>query len=393
MASSSFIDYVKIYCRSGKGGAGSMHFHRAKYVPKGGPDGGDGGRGGHIILRGNRNLWTLLHLKYQKHLFATDGGHGGPSRSFGKDGEDKIIEVPCGTVVYNGDTGEFLCEIKEHQEEIILFRGGKGGLGNWHFRTATNQAPRYAQPGEPCMEANVILQLKVLADVGLVGFPNAGKSTLLSVVSAAKPEIADYPFTTLTPQLGIVSYRDNQSFCMADIPGIIEGAAEGRGLGLRFLRHIERNAVLLFMVPVITEDIKKEYEILLSELEKYNPQLLTKARILAISKCDIADPEIDLNKFTKELSEDLGISVICFSSANGTGLTELKDMLWEELNKEQNQVIEISHSPIDVKVIERDEEPEEDDEPHTIYLNEVEEEWDLDKYRGIGWDTQDDYEE
>ena len=393
MASSSFIDYVKIYCRSGKGGPGSMHFHRAKYVPKGGPDGGDGGRGGHIILRGNRNLWTLLHLKYQKHIFATDGGKGGASRSYGKDGEDRIIEVPCGTVVYNGDTGEWMCEIKEHQEEIILFRGGKGGLGNWHFRTATNQAPRYAQPGEPCMEANVILQLKVLADVGLVGFPNAGKSTLLSVVSAAKPEIADYPFTTLTPQLGIVSYRDNQSFCMADIPGIIKGAAEGRGLGLRFLRHIERNAVLLFMVPVITEDIKKEYEILLAELEKYNPQLLTKARILAISKCDIADPEIDLNKLTKELSEDLGISVICFSSASGIGLTELKDMLWEELNKEQNQVIEISHSPIDVKVIERDEEPEEEDEPHTIYLNEVEEEWDLDKYRGIGWDTQDNFEE
>ena len=390
MASSSFIDYVKIYCRSGKGGAGSMHFHRAKYVPKGGPDGGDGGRGGHIILRGNRNLWTLLHLKYQKHIFATDGGSGGPSRSFGKDGEDKIIEVPCGTVVYNGDTGEFMCEVKEHQEEIILFRGGKGGLGNWHFRTATNQAPRYAQPGEPCMEANVILQLKVLADVGLVGFPNAGKSTLLSVVSAAKPEIADYPFTTLTPQLGIVSYRDNQSFCMADIPGIIEGAAEGRGLGLRFLRHIERNAVLLFMVPVITEDIKREYEILLAELEKYNPQLLTKARILAISKCDIADPEIDLNKLTRELSEELGISVICFSSASGTGLTELKDMLWEELNKEQNQVIEISHAPIEVKVIERedDDDMDDDDEPQTIYLNEVEEEWDLDKYRGIGWDTQ-----
>jgi GTP-binding protein len=390
MASSSFIDYVKIYCRSGKGGPGSMHFHRAKYVPKGGPDGGDGGRGGHIILRGNRNLWTLLHLKYQKHIFATDGGKGGASRSFGKDGEDKIIEVPCGTVVYNGDTGEFMCEIKEHQEEIILFRGGKGGLGNWHFRTATNQAPRYAQPGEPCMEANVILQLKVLADVGLVGFPNAGKSTLLSVVSAAKPEIADYPFTTLTPQLGIVSYRDNQSFCMADIPGIIEGAAEGRGLGLRFLRHIERNAVLLFMVPVVTEDIKKEYEILLAELEKYNPQLLTKARILAISKCDIADPDIDLNKLAQDLSEDLGISVICFSSASGIGITELKDMLWEELNKEQNQVIDISHAPIEVKVIERDEELEEDDdEPHTIYLNEVEEEWDLDKYRGIGWDTQD----
>ena len=390
MSSSSFIDYVKIYCRSGKGGPGSMHFHRAKYVPKGGPDGGDGGRGGHIILRGNRNLWTLLHLKYQKHIFATDGGKGGASRSFGKDGEDKIIEVPCGTVVYNGDTGEWMCEIKEHGEEIILFRGGKGGLGNWHLRTATNQAPRYAQPGEPCMEANVILQLKVLADVGLVGFPNAGKSTLLSVVSAAKPEIADYPFTTLTPQLGIVSYRDNQSFCMADIPGIIEGAAEGRGLGLRFLRHIERNAVLLFMVPVITEDIRKEYEILLSELEKYNPQLLTKARILAISKCDIADPEIDLDKLVKQLSADLQIPVITFSSASGMGITELKDMLWEELNKEQNQVIEISHSPIDVRVIERaEDDDEEDDEPHTIYLNEVEEEWDLDKYRGIGWDTQD----
>ncbi len=395
MASSSFIDYVKIYCRSGKGGAGSMHFHRAKYVPKGGPDGGDGGRGGHIILRGNRNLWTLLHLKYQKHIFATDGGSGGPSRSFGKDGEDKIIEVPCGTVVYNGDTGEFMCEVKEHQEEIILFRGGKGGLGNWHFRTATNQAPRYAQPGEPCMEANVILQLKVLADVGLVGFPNAGKSTLLSVVSAAKPEIADYPFTTLTPQLGIVSYRDNQSFCMADIPGIIEGAAEGRGLGLRFLRHIERNAVLLFMVPVITEDIKREYEILLAELEKYNPQLLTKARILAISKCDIADPEIDLKKLTKQLAKELDIPVITFSSANGMGITELKDMLWEELNKEQNQVIEISHAPIEVKVIERDDDDDmdDDDEPQTIYLNEVEEEWDLDKYRGIGWDTQDNFEE
>ena len=395
MASSSFIDYVKIYCRSGKGGAGSMHFHRAKYVPKGGPDGGDGGRGGHIILRGNRNLWTLLHLKYQKHIFATDGGSGGPSRSFGKDGEDKIIEVPCGTVVYNGDTGEFMCEVKEHQEEIILFRGGKGGLGNWHFRTATNQAPRYAQPGEPCMEANVILQLKVLADVGLVGFPNAGKSTLLSVVSAAKPEIADYPFTTLTPQLGIVSYRDNQSFCMADIPGIIEGAAEGRGLGLRFLRHIERNAVLLFMVPVITEDIKREYEILLAELEKYNPQLLTKARILAISKCDIADPEIDLKKLTKQLAKELDIPVITFSSANGMGITELKDMLWEELNKEQNQVIDISHAPIEVKVIERDDDDDmdDDDEPQTIYLNEVEEEWDLDKYRGIGWDTQDNFEE
>ncbi len=382
MPSSNFIDYVKIYCRSGKGGAGSMHFHRAKYLPKGGPDGGDGGRGGDIILKGNRNLWTLLHLKYQKHVMATDGGKGGDSRSFGKDGEDKIIEVPCGTVVYDGDTGEYICEVKEHNERIVLLKGGRGGLGNWHFRTATNQAPRYAQPGEPAIERNVILQLKVLADVGLVGFPNAGKSTLLSVVSAAKPEIADYPFTTLTPQLGIVSYRDGQSFCMADIPGIIEGASEGKGLGLRFLRHIERNAVLLFMVPATTEDIEAEYNILLNELEKYNPQLLTKARILAISKCDIGEkPD------TQALSENLGIPVVAISSVSGLGISELKDMLWTELNKEQNQVIEISHSPIDVKVVEKGEQPqEEDDEPKTIYLNEVEEEWDLNKYKGIGWD-------
>ncbi len=382
MPSNNFIDYVKIYCRSGKGGAGSMHFHRAKYLPKGGPDGGDGGRGGDIILKGNRNLWTLLHLKYQKHVMATDGGKGGESRSFGKDGEDKIIEVPCGTVVYDGDTGEYICEVKEHNERVILLKGGRGGLGNWHFRTATNQAPRYAQPGEPAIERNVILQLKVLADVGLVGFPNAGKSTLLSVVSAAKPEIADYPFTTLTPQLGIVSYRDGQSFCMADIPGIIEGASDGKGLGLRFLRHIERNAVLLFMVPATTEDIEAEYNILLSELEKYNPQLLTKARILAISKCDIGkQPD------TQRLSDKLSIPVVAISSVSGLGISELKDMLWTELNKEQNQVIEISHSPIDVKTIEKNEQPqEEEDESKTIYLNEVEEEWDLNKYKGIGWD-------
>lgn len=382
MPSNNFIDYVKIYCRSGKGGAGSMHFHRAKYLPKGGPDGGDGGRGGNIILKGNRNLWTLLHLKYQKHVMATDGGKGGESRSFGKDGEDKIIEVPCGTVVYDGDTGEYICEVKEHNERVILLKGGRGGLGNWHFRTATNQAPRYAQPGEPAIERNVILQLKVLADVGLVGFPNAGKSTLLSVVSAAKPEIADYPFTTLTPQLGIVSYRDGQSFCMADIPGIIEGASDGKGLGLRFLRHIERNAVLLFMVPATTEDIEAEYNILLSELEKYNPQLLTKARILAISKCDIGkQPD------TQRLSDKLSIPVVAISSVSGLGISELKDMLWTELNKEQNQVIEISHSPIDVKTIEKSEQPqEEEDESKTIYLNEVEEEWDLSKYKGIGWD-------
>lgn len=378
----NFIDYVKIYCRSGKGGAGSMHFHRAKYLPKGGPDGGDGGKGGSVILVGNRNLWTLLHLKYQKHIMATDGGKGGESRSFGKDGEDKIIEVPCGTVVYDGTTGEYICEVREHGERIVLLKGGRGGLGNWHFRTATNQAPRYAQPGEPAIEREVILQLKVLADVGLVGFPNAGKSTLLSVVSAAKPEIADYPFTTLTPQLGIVSYRDGRSFCMADIPGIIEGAAEGKGLGLRFLRHIERNAVLLFMVPATAEDIVAEYNILLRELEKYNPELLTKARVLAISKCDIGE-----QPNTEALSKQLGIEVVAISSVSGLGISALKDLLWTELNKEQNQVIEISHSPIDVRVIEREEEPSSDeDEPQTIYLNEVEEEWDLNKYKGIGWD-------
>ncbi len=390
----NFIDYVKIYCRSGKGGAGCMHLHRAKYLPKGGPDGGDGGKGGSVILRGNRNLWTLLHLKYQKHIMATDGGKGGQSRSFGKDGEDKIIEVPCGTVVYDGETGEYICEVKEHKEQVVLLKGGRGGLGNWHFRTATNQAPRYAQPGEPAQERTIIMQLKVLADVGLVGFPNAGKSTLLSVVSAAKPEIADYPFTTLTPQLGIVSYRDGRSFCMADIPGIIEGAAEGKGLGLRFLRHIERNAVLLFMVPATSKDIIAEYEILLHELEKYNPELLTKARILAVTKCDLPRvdeegkelPAIDY----KKLSKKLGIEVLPISSIAGLGIDELKDALWTELNKEQNQVIEISHAPIDITRIES-EEPEameEAEEEGTIYLNEVEEEWDLDKYKGIGWDTE-----
>ena len=390
MPSSNFIDYVKIYCRSGKGGAGCMHLHRAKYVPKGGPDGGDGGRGGHIILQGNRNLWTLLNLKYQKHIMATDGGRGGESRSFGKDGEDKIIEVPCGTVVYDGDTGEFLTEVKEHGQRIVLLKGGRGGLGNWHFRSATNQTPRYAQPGEPCQEKNVILQLKVLADVGLVGFPNAGKSTLLSVVSAAKPEIADYPFTTLVPNLGIVSYRDGQSFCMADIPGIIEGASEGKGLGLRFLRHIERNAVLLFLVPATSEDIEKEYGILLAELEKYNPELLSKARLLGISKCDVlTDEELaKLQKKVDKLAKKLEVPVLLFSSISGLGINELKDALWTELNKEQNQVIEISHAPIDVTVREKGEEPEEEEEEGTIYLNEVEEEWDLSKYRGIGWDEQ-----
>lgn len=387
MAQSNFIDYVKIYCRSGKGGAGSLHFHRAKYVPKGGPDGGDGGRGGHIILRGNRNLWTLLHLKYQRHIMATDGTGGGESRSFGKNGEDKYIDVPCGTVVYDGNTGEFLCEIKEDKEEIILLKGGRGGLGNWHFRTATNQAPRYAQPGEPCEERNIILQLKVLADVGLVGFPNAGKSTLLSVVSAAKPEIADYPFTTLVPNLGIVSYRDNQSFCMADIPGIIEGAAEGKGLGLRFLRHIERNAVLLFMVPADTQDIRKEYNILLEELRKYNPELLRKQRVLAVSKCDMLD-DVLMEQMRSELPAD--IPSVFISSVSGLGIEQLKDILWSELNKECNKVIGISHNPIDVKIIEQeDNSAEEDNTPETIYLSEVDEDWDLGKYKGIGWDDVD----
>ena len=387
----NFIDYVKIYCRSGKGGAGCMHLHRAKYLPKGGPDGGDGGKGGSVILRGNRNLWTLLHLKYQKHIMATDGGKGGQSRSFGKDGEDKIIEVPCGTVVYDGETGEYICEVKAHDERVVLLKGGRGGLGNWHFRTATNQAPRYAQPGEPAQERTVIMQLKVLADVGLVGFPNAGKSTLLSVVSAAKPEIADYPFTTLTPQLGIVSYRDGRSFCMADIPGIIEGASEGKGLGLRFLRHIERNAVLLFMVPATSEDIQGEYQILLRELEKYNPELLGKARILAISKMDVPRVDEEGNELPKidfdALQKALEVPVIPISSLTNEGIDELKDQLWTELNKEQNQVIEISHAPIDVTLIEKEEpEAQEEDEEQTIYLNEVEEEWDLDKYKGIGWD-------
>ena len=292
MADSNFIDYVKILCRSGKGGAGSLHFHRAKYVPKGGPDGGDGGRGGHVILRGNKNMWTLLPLRYSRHIFAGNGQSGSACRSFGKDGEDKTIEVPCGTVVFDADTGEYLCEVTDDGQEVKLLRGGRGGLGNWHFKSATNRTPRYAQPGEPAIEKAVILELKLLADVGLVGFPNAGKSTLLSSLSAARPKIADYPFTTMEPQLGIVEYRGNRTFVMADIPGIIEGASEGRGLGLRFLRHIERNAVLLFMVPADADDITRQYEILLDELRRFNPQLMDKQRVLAISKSDMLDEEL-----------------------------------------------------------------------------------------------------
>ncbi|MBQ2047090.1 MAG: GTPase ObgE [Muribaculaceae bacterium] len=346
MADSNFIDYVKILCRSGKGGAGSRHFYRAKYVPKGGPDGGDGGRGGHIILKGNKNMWTLLPLRYRRHIFAGNGQSGSGGRSFGKDGEDITIEVPCGTVVFDAETGEYLCEVTEHDEEINLLRGGKGGLGNWHFKSATNRTPRYAQPGEPAIEKSVILELKLLGDVGLVGFPNAGKSTLLSSLSAARPKIADYPFTTMEPQLGIVSYRDNRSFVMADIPGIIEGASEGKGLGLRFLRHIERNAVLLFMVPADAEDIKREYEILLDELIKFNPELEDKHRVLAISKSDMLDEEL-MAEMAKELPE--GIPYVFLSSVTGQGVTELKDLLWDAITDESNRIepTTITHRPLD----------------------------------------------
>jgi len=375
MASSNFVDYVKIFCRSGKGGPGSKHLYRDKLTMKGGPDGGDGGRGGHIILRGSKNYWTLIHLKYARHIHAGDGESGGLSRSFGKEGDDKTIEVPCGTVVYNAETGEFLCDIKEDGEEVILVNGGRGGQGNWHFRTATNQTPRFAQPGEPSVEKTVILQLKVLADVGLVGFPNAGKSTLLSVVSAAKPEIADYPFTTLVPNLGIVSYRDNKSFVMADIPGIIEGAAEGRGLGLRFLRHIERNSILLFMIPADCNDIIAEYNILLNELKQYNPELVDKQRILAITKCDMLDDELT-TEMKKLVPND--IQTVFISSITGLGIPELKDLIWTEINKESNKVVEITHRPMEVTYHEVEEEIEEEEEE--------EEEDDLSKYKGIGWD-------
>lgn len=346
MAETNFVDYVKIYCRSGKGGAGSTHLHREKYNPKGGPDGGDGGRGGHIILKGNKNYWTLIHLKYEKHIIAGSGGSGSHSRSFGADGVDKIIEVPCGTVAYDAETGEYICDITEDGQEVILLKGGRGGLGNWHFKSATNQTPRFAQPGEPAIEKTVILELKVLADVGLVGFPNAGKSTLLSVVSAAKPKIANYPFTTLEPNLGIVAYRDQKSFAMADIPGIIEGASEGKGIGIRFLRHIERNAILLFLIPADSDDIMKEYEILLKELENYNEELLLKQRILAISKADMLDEEL-MDEIRKTLPTD--VPTTFFSSVTGFGLMELKDMIWNELSKDVDRHMTITHRPMEVK--------------------------------------------
>jgi len=329
MSKSNFIDYVKIFCRSGKGGAGSAHLHREKYVPKGGPDGGDGGHGGHVIVRGNSQLWTLLHLKYNRHVFAEDGAPGSKAQKTGADGKAAYIEVPLGTIARDAETNEFLFEITEDGEERILVRGGMGGLGNVHFKTSTNQTPRYAQPGEPSEEGWKILELKILADVGLVGFPNAGKSTLLSVVSAAKPKIANYPFTTLVPQLGIVPYYDNRSFAMADIPGIIEGAHEGKGLGLRFLRHIERNSVLLIIIPADSEDIKEEYNVLIRELEKYNPELLDKRRILGISKSDMLDEEL-----MEEIEKDIpDLKYEFFSSVTNYNLESLKNLIWEALQE------------------------------------------------------------
>jgi len=329
VADNNFIDYVKIFCASGKGGAGSAHFYRARGIPKGGPDGGDGGRGGHIILEGNDQMWTLLHLKYRKHIKASIGGGGSRNDRHGADGEDIVLQVPLGTVAKDAETGEVLCEITENGQQIILLPGGRGGLGNTNFKSATNQAPTYAQPGEDGQEGWFILELKVLADVGLVGFPNAGKSTLLSVLSAAKPEIADYPFTTLVPNLGVVQHRGYNSFIIADIPGIIEGASEGKGLGHRFLRHIERNSMLLFMVPADSDDHAKEYGILLSELEKYNPDLVGKERLLAISKADILDDELK-QEIVVTLPKD--VPHMFFSSVSGEHLQELKDALWASLN-------------------------------------------------------------
>ena len=361
MAESNFVDYVKIYCRSGKGGRGSMHLRHVKYNPNGGPDGGDGGNGGSVILRGNHNYWTLLHLKYQRHVKAEHGGNGGKDKCHGTNGKDVYIDVPCGTVVYNAETGKYVCDVTYDGQEVLLLKGGRGGLGNFQFRSATNQAPRFAQPGEPMQEMTIILELKLLADVGLVGFPNAGKSTLVSALSNARPKIANYPFTTMEPSLGIVGYHDNKSFVMADIPGIIEGAAEGKGLGLRFLRHIERNSLLLFMVPGDTDDIKKEYDILLNELRKFNPEMLDKHRVLAITKCDLLDEELMemlREDLTRKMSLQEGesddasncsstagegsVPVVFISAVAQTGLNELKDVLWKELNSESNKLQEIT---------------------------------------------------
>ena len=332
---SNFVDYVKICCRSGKGGRGSMHLRHVKYNYNGGPDGGDGGKGGSIYLRGNHNYWTLLHLRYDRHIFAEHGGNGGRDKRHGTDGKDVYIDVPCGTVVYNAETGKYICDVTDDGQEVLLLKGGRGGLGNFQFRTATNQAPRYAQPGEPMQELSIILELKLLADVGLVGFPNAGKSTLVSAISSARPKIANYPFTTLEPSLGIVEYRDHKSFVMADIPGIIEGASEGKGLGLRFLRHIERNSLLLFMVPGDTDDIKREYDILLNELRTFNPDMMDKHRVLAVTKCDLLDDEL-IEMLQETLPTDL--PVVFISAVAGKGINELKDILWQELNSESNKL-------------------------------------------------------
>ena len=335
----NFIDYVKIVCRSGKGGRGSMHMHRAKYQPNGGPDGGDGGRGGHVYLRGNRNFWTLLHLRYERHIFAGHGGNGGKNGSHGADGEDRYVDVPCGTVVYDAETGRFICDVTQDGQVVMLLKGGRGGMGNKHFATATNQAPRYAQPGEPMQELTVVMELKMLADVGLVGFPNAGKSTLVNAVSSAKPKIAGYPFTTLEPSVGVVSCRDNRSFVMADIPGIIEGASEGKGLGLRFLRHIERNALLLFMIPGDTSDIRHDYDVLLNELATYNPEMVQKRRVLAITKADLLDDEL-MQMLEAELPTDLPHLFI--SAVTGFHIPQLKDVLWNELNADA-EALEARH--------------------------------------------------
>ena len=347
MAESSFVDYVRIYCRSGKGGKGSMHLRHVKYNPNGGPDGGDGGDGGSIILRGNHNFWTLLHLKYQRHVFAEHGGNGGKDKCHGTNGKHQYIDVPCGTVVYNAETGKYICDVTYDGQEVVLLTGGRGGLGNFQFRSATNQAPRFAQPGEPMQEMTIILELKLLADVGLVGFPNAGKSTLLSALSSARPKIANYPFTTLEPSLGIVSYHDRQSFVMADIPGIIEGASEGKGLGLRFLRHIERNSLLLFMVPGDTDDIVHEYEVLLNELRNFNPDMLDKHRVLAVTKSDLLDDEL-IDMLSEQVHSDLAernlddLPVVFISAVANKNLALLKDVLWKELNSESNKLQSIT---------------------------------------------------
>lgn len=340
---SNFVDYVKIYCRSGKGGKGSMHLRHVKYNYNGGPDGGDGGDGGSVILRGNHNFWTLLHLRYQRHVYAEHGGNGSKDKCHGTNGKHQYIDVPCGTVVYDAETGKYVCDITYDGQEVVLLKGGRGGLGNFQFRTATNQAPRFAQPGEPMQEMTVILELKLLADVGLVGFPNAGKSTLLSALSSARPKIANYPFTTLEPSLGIVAYHDQKSFVMADIPGIIEGASEGKGLGLRFLRHIERNSLLLFMVPCDSDDIVKDYGVLLNELRRFNPDMLDKHRVLAITKCDMIDEELATmlrEEIVKQIDEPLPIVFI--SAVAQQGMNELKDILWEELNSESNKLQSIT---------------------------------------------------